>query len=162
MDPKVWLYIHLAGVLGLLGSHGASMTVLFKLRKERDRERIETFLQLSGSAVVPLYVSIALLLIGGIGGLFAGSPAYSLSQVWIWGALVTLVASLVVMWAIATPYYKRVREALAVRPSGVPRVSDEELDTLLRSGKSTVIAVVGFAALALILWMMIAKPGFGV
>ncbi len=156
MDPKWWLLIHLSGVLGLLGSHGASMAVLFKLRRERDRTRIEHLLQLSGSTVIPLYVSLALLLTGGIVG---GIDGHFFWQRWITLSLIVLAITMIVMYAIAMPYYKRIREALGVRPSGVPRVSDEELEALLGSAKSTVVAVVGFGGFLIILYLMIWKPG---
>ena len=155
MDYRWWVFIHLAGVLGMLGSHGVSMVALFRLRKERDRERIDNLLQLSGSTVVPLYVSIVLLFVGGL----ADAIKFQYwKQLWIWLSIVLLVASIGLMTAIATPYYKRVREATAMRPSGVPRTSDEELEALLTSRRSIATAAIGFATLAVILYLMIFKP----
>jgi len=37
------------------------------------------------------------------------------------------------MSAVGKPYYQRVKEAVEIRPSGVPRKSDEELEEILRS-----------------------------
>jgi hypothetical protein len=62
------------------------------------------------------------------------------------------------MGMVARPYYQRVKEAVEVRPSGVPRRSDEELELILRSRVSLWNAVLGFAALVVITWLMIFKP----
>ena len=76
----------------------------------------------------------------------------------LWLSIVLLVASIGLMTAIATPYYKRVREATAMRPSGVPRTSDEELEALLISRRSIATGAIGFATLAVILYLMVFKP----
>ena len=54
--------------------------------------------------------------------------------------------------------YQRVKEAVEVRPSGVPRRSDEELAEILRSPVAVWNAAFGFAALLVITWLMIFKP----
>jgi hypothetical protein len=55
-------------------------------------------------------------------------------------------------------YYQRVKEAVEVRPSGVPRRSDEELEEILRSRVAVWNALFGVAVLATIAWLMIFKP----
>jgi hypothetical protein len=40
----------------------------------------------------------------------------------------------------------------------VPRVSDEELEQLLRSGEATLIVVIGIVGLLSILYLMLFKP----
>ena len=53
-----WLkFLHIAAVLALLGTHGVSMTVLYAIRRERDRAKIMTMMALSGQATIPMYVS---------------------------------------------------------------------------------------------------------
>jgi hypothetical protein len=73
-------------------------------------------------------------------------------------ALITLVVMIGEMSAVARPYYQRVKEAVEVRPSGVPRRSDEEFDQMLRSPLPMVNAAAGFAALLFITWLMVYKP----
>jgi uncharacterized membrane protein len=51
-----------------------------------------------------------------------------------------------------------VKESVEIRPSGVPRKSDEELEEILRSRVGMVNAVIGGAALVVIAWLMIFKP----
>jgi hypothetical protein len=140
IDYRWWVFIHLAGVFGFLLAHGASVSALFRLRKERDREKIRQLLQFSGSTVRLFYISLLVLVIGGVG---AGLQAHLFKKKWI---------------LVARPYYRRVAEATELRPSGVPRVSDEDLALRLRSPIPVVVALLGFGGLAAILWLMIFKP----
>ena len=45
-----------------------------------------------------------------------------------------------------------------LRPSGVPRVSDEELATVLRSSRAYLITAIGVIGMLAILYLMIFKP----
>jgi hypothetical protein len=62
------------------------------------------------------------------------------------------------MSAVGRPYYERVKEAVEVRPSGVPRRSDEELEEILSSPVALWNAVFGVGVLLAITWLMIFKP----
>src|SRR6476619_5378642 len=121
------LFLHIASVLALLGTHGTSMTVLYRIRRERDRKKIVDLITLSGETILPMYVSL--------------------------GAIVILLVITASMGAIARPYFARVKEACAVRPSGVPRVSDEELTEILRSPTAHVLSAIGGLGLAAILYL---------
>jgi hypothetical protein len=46
-----------------------------------------------------------------------------------------------------------------MRPSGVPRTSDEELGELVSSPKVHLITAIGVGGLAIIIWLMVTKPG---
>ena len=120
--------LHILGVAIFLSAHGVSMWVAFKVRAERDRTRIETLLQLSGASVSLMYVGLLVLLVGGI---VAGFRGHWFGFGWIWAALGLLAGISVVMMVVSSPYYRRVKEAVKLRPSGVPRVSDEELEEIL-------------------------------
>ena len=74
---------------------------------------------------------------------------------WRWGVLVAIS---VAMFVVARPYYRAIAEATELRPSGVPRVSDEDLAARLQSPTPTVVALLGFGGLLVILWLMIFKP----
>ena len=63
------------------------------------------------------------------------------------------------MTAVAKPYFARIKEACQVRPSGVPRVSDEELGQILGGGTANLIAAIGGIGLLAILYLMVFKPG---
>ena len=150
-----WVFIHLAGVFGFLLAHGASVSALFRIRKERDREKIRQLIQFSGSTVRLFYISLLVLVIGGVA---AGLQLHWFKQKWIWEAIAVLVVVTLLMFVIARPYYRRVAEATELRPSGVPRVSDEDLALRLQSPIPIVVALLGFGGLAAILWLMIFKP----
>jgi hypothetical protein len=62
------------------------------------------------------------------------------------------------MMVVSSPYYRRVKEAVKLRPSGVPRVSDEELEEILARRAPLVSAWLGIATLAAIIWLMVWKP----
>jgi uncharacterized membrane protein len=151
-----WIvFLHIVGVFGFLLSHGASVAVLFRLRKERDRQRIETLLELSGASMLGFYASIVVLLAAGIAAGFVGNW-WRMS--WIWLSLGLFLAISVAMYVMATRYFRRIRTAAATRPSGAPMASDEELDELLGSGRLPAIALVGYGGIVVILWLMIFKP----
>ena len=81
------------------------------------------------------------------------------SHWWVWVAIVLLVAIIGLMTAVAKPYFKRVKAACEVRPSGVPRVSDEELGEILRSPTAHVVTAIGVIGLVAILYLMVFQPG---
>ena len=158
MSYNTLKFLHIAAVLALLGTHGVSMTVLYAIRKERDRSKILTMIGVSGQAIVPMYVSIGAVVLFGALLWFKMRLAYGISTLWIWAAIAILVATIGLMTATAKPYFVRVKEACQVRPSGVPRVSDEELGEVLRSSKAHLITAIGVIGLAAILYLMIFKP----
>ena len=74
--------------------HGASVSALFRLRKERDREKIRELIQFSGSTIRLFYASLLVLLIGGVA---AGLKGQWFKQQWIWEAIGVLVGVTVAM-----------------------------------------------------------------
>jgi len=144
-----------ATVLGFVLFHGVSVLVALRLRKERDRVRIAELLQFSGSSTMGMYVSLGGLILFGV---IAGFSGKWWSYWWIWISLGLLVVTIAEMYAVARPYYQQLKDAIQLRPSGVPRKSDEELADLLRARGALFNAVFGIAALAIITWLMIWKP----
>ena len=150
-----WKFMHVAGVIAFVMFHGVSMTVALQLRRERDRGRIATMTQLSGSSLRGMYVALLWLIVFGV---IAGIQGDWWNDGWFWISVGLLVVAIAEMSAVARPYYERVKEAIEVRPSGVPRRSDEELDEILRSPIGLWNTVFGIAVLAVIAWLMIFKP----
>jgi len=150
-----WKFLHVAGVIAFVMFHGVSMTVALQLRRERDRGRIATMTQLSGSSLRGMYVALLWLIVFGV---IAGIQGEWWNDGWFWISVGLLVVAIAEMSAVARPYYERVKEAIEVRPSGVPRRSDEELDEILRSPIGLWNTVFGIAVLAVIAWLMIFKP----
>ena len=150
-----WKFLHVAGVIAFVSFHGVSMVAALRVRKERDRVRIATVLQLSGSSVMGMYVALAWLITFGV---VAGIQGDFWNDGWFGISIGLLVLAVGEMSAVARPYYQRVKEAVEVRPSGVPRRSDEELEEILSSPVALWNAVFGVAVLLAITWLMIFKP----
>jgi len=148
-------FLHIVAVLALLGTHGVSMTVLYAIRKERDRAKIMTMMAVSGQSVIPMYISIAAVVVFGV---WMWIKIYGVGTTWLWLSLVLLIAMVGLMTVTAKPYFARVKEACQLRPSGVPRVSDEELGEVLMSAKAHLITAIGVIGTLAILYLMVFKP----
>ncbi|HXJ67046.1 MAG TPA: cupredoxin domain-containing protein [Actinomycetota bacterium] len=155
---KWWVLLHLAGVFLFLVSHGVSVGVLFRLRKERDPAKVATMLELSGSSVKGFYAGLVILLVGGFAAVASGSLW---GKAWIWISLIVLVLASVAMTAMATPYYRRVGFVARALVGGTEAVTVEQFDEVLKDSRSNSVAAIGIAALAIILYMMVMKPTFG-
>ena len=153
-----WVFIHLVGVFGFLISHGVSMAVMFRLRKERDPQRMSGLVQLSGSSTYGLYASLLVLLASGVVAGFLGDWW---SQGWIWAALALLILTSVAMFTMARPYYRRVALVANALAGGSNAVSHEQFDSILRGRRPLWVAGIGFGSLAAILYLMMFKPTLG-
>jgi hypothetical protein len=163
MDLYPWLvFAHVAGGFGLMLGHGASVMCAFKLRSERDVNRIEAMLDLSGYSLGLLYLSLLVLLASGIAAGFVGDHW---GRLWIWAALGVLVVVIVAMYAIASSFYARVRRALGQKVYGDPKdappppaAPSGEILALLASPRPFLLAGIGGGGLLSILWLMLFKP----
>ena len=154
---NLWVFLHIVSVAVFLACHGGSMFVAYRIRQVGgDREKIADLLTFSGTTVRPMYMSLGALTLF---GLLAGVKGQWFHYWWIWAAIIILVVSTGLMTAIARPYFKRITAACAVRPSGVPRASDEELAELLSGPTTNLVSAVGVLGLAVILYLMVMKPG---
>ena len=153
-----WVFVHLAGVFGLLVSHGVSVAVTFRLRVERDPARAVTLLEISSSSMTAFYASLGVLLLGGVAAAFDGGLwGYG----WIWASLATLAAVMVAMYVLARPYYHRIRFVATAMAEGSRAVSPEQFESLLKAPRSLSVAAIGFVGLGLILYLMLFKPTLG-
>ncbi|MGH2705075.1 MAG: DUF2269 family protein [Actinomycetota bacterium] len=155
-----WLvFVHLFGVFGFLATHGVSMAVSFRIRSERDPARVQALLALSSASITSFYISVLLLLAGGIAATFVG---HLWSYGWIWASLALFVLISGAMFGMATPYYKRVRLISAAKVEGSKAVSDEQFAEVLSSGRPVTLAAIGGIGIALILYLMLFKPTLGI
>jgi len=151
-----WLVlVHILGVLGFMFTHGVAAAMALRLRHERNPDRIRVMLQISSSSLAVFYVSILLLLVGGV---WAGFNGHWWDRGWIWVALGVFIANLIFMYAVPTPYYKKVREVMTIEESGSSAVGPEQLDAMLRSNLPIVTLVVGLVSIAFIAYLMVIKP----
>jgi hypothetical protein len=158
MYYKAVLYLHVLSVLALLATHGVSMVVLYRIRPERDRKKILDLITLSGETTLPMYISLGGIILFGV---LAGLDGRFFDEAWIWVSIVLLLLVVGLMTAVAKPYFARIKEACQVRPSGVPRVSDEELGQILGGGTAHLITAIGAIGLLAILYLMLFKPWSG-
>src|SRR5262249_44773271 len=105
MDDWIVL-LHVVGAFLFVGAHGASIWTVNAIRRETSPARIGALTDLSGMSLSAAYVGLLLLLVGGI---WAGIYAGFFGSGWIWTALALFVVIAVAMYAIATPFYKRLR-----------------------------------------------------
>jgi hypothetical protein len=152
--------LHVIGAFIFALAHGVSVAVGLRLRGVQSREQVAALLELSGYAIGGLYVGLLLLLIGGVWAGFAGDHW---GRLWIWVAIGTLVVVIVAMYAIATPFYGRMRAAAGVMtdPKQLARYGELAPDELSRMGTSSRpiwLAVIGGIGLLVILWLMVVKP----
>ena len=150
-----WVFIHLVGVFGFLTAHGVSVGVAFKLRRERDPQRILALNELSASSISLFYVSLGLLLLGGI---VAGFQGRWWGHGWIWVSLAVLIAASIAMVLVARPYYRRVAFVARAKAGGSTAVTDEQFDAILLSHVPYTLAAIGFGSILFILFLMLFKP----
>jgi hypothetical protein len=163
VDLYPWVvFIHVAAAFLFVMGHGASMWTSDQIRRERDPARIRALLELSSRSLGLVYTALVALLIAGIA---AGIMGGHFSRGWIWAAIGVLIAIIVLMYALASRYYARIREAVGMRSYGMPKdapepapVSPEELALLVDNRRPDVIGLVGIIGLLIILWLMMLKP----
>jgi hypothetical protein len=148
-------FLHVASVVAFVAFHAVSMVVLFRIRKTRDRARIMELVQLSGETTLPMYIALGAILLSGI---FAAFTYDAWGGLWLWISIGVLLVTVAFMTSVAKSYFARVKEACAVRPSGVPRVSDEELGEILGGRTPLLIAWIGIGGFTIILYLMVVKP----
>lgn len=156
-----WIVLlHVVGAFVFVLSHGASVWMAMLIRGERDRFRITAMLSISTASIGGAYIGLLLLLIGGI---WAGIAGGHFSRAWIWAAIVVLVAVIVVMYAVATPYFAKLRAAAGVETRGKPAdpgliASDQDLAIFAARAPVAVLLGAGGVGLLALLWLMVLKP----
>jgi hypothetical protein len=158
-----WIVLlHVIGAFVFVASHGVAIWMASQIARERDPRRIAAMLDLSSASLNGVYGGLLVLLIGGIwaaidGGFFA--------RAWPWVALGVLIAIVVGMYVVATPYFRRLRGAVGVPPRYGPKdqpvlqpSSDAEVAALAAQSPVMPLMVIGAGGLAIILWLMILQP----
>ncbi|MEK7327934.1 MAG: hypothetical protein AAB217_22035 [Chloroflexota bacterium] len=158
-----WLiFLHIAGTLGFMMAHGASASVAFALRRERNLERVRALLELSANSYGLMYLSLLVLLVSGI---VAGFIGQWWGHGWIWTSLALLVAISVAMTVLGSGIYGGARKATGLpyfengkQNPPLESASAEEIEALLAKGNPILLTVIGSGGLLLILWLMMFKP----
>jgi hypothetical protein len=155
-----WMvFLHILGALVLFMAHGASAVMAFRLRQERNPERIRTLLDFSAAALPVMYLGLLMLLVGGIA---AGVIGRWWAQGWIGTALLLVIVLVVWMGLNAQRQYGRLRKAVGITYRGVPGMSPpasaEEIVKMAQATNPLLLTVGSVGITAVILWLMIFKP----
>jgi Predicted integral membrane protein (DUF2269) len=151
-----WLVaLHLIGFALFLVTHGVSMWVAFRIRRETSREVLAALLGMSSRSNQVMYLGLILL---GIGGLGAGATAGWLGAPWVVASYAVFLAVLLLMFVVASPYYYRLRDGLEGTDK-VARLDDEALADQLRTRRPEALALIGGGGLLALIWLMAVRPG---
>jgi hypothetical protein len=141
--------------------HGASAAMAFRLRQERNLDRIRAMLELA-TALRPLtFGSLLLLLVAGIA---AGTMGNWWTQGWINLSLLLLIVLGLWMGIYTARYYAPLRVALGLkqrrnRQSATSSVvNEDEIAMLVKATNPWMLALPGLGFTCLILWLMMFKP----
>lgn len=158
-----WLkFIHIAGAIAFVAGHGVSMFMAFRIRSEREPARMLAMLDLSADSLRLATIGLLVLLVAGIAdGIVAGYFA----RLWIWIALIGLIAIGSAMTPLAIGHYNAIRQALGQRtramkptdPDPVPRPI-EEVVAIASTNRPIELTLIGGGGLLVILWLMTFKP----
>lgn len=152
-----FVVVHLIGLVLFAISHGASAFMAFRMRGERDPVVVDALLRTGQLSVGPMYIGLLLLIIGGLG---AAAGANLWGQPWVIASIVVFIVVLVVMWAVASPYYMGLRKLFEERaPDGRPAIEEAALASMLDSRRPDILTLVGTVGLLLLVWLMVIKPG---
>lgn len=152
-----FVFAHLAGLVLFAISHGASAFMAFRLRSAPDVRTAAALLDIGKLSLGPMYIGLVLLIVGGLG---AAAGADLWGRPWLIASIAVFIVVLVVMWAVASPYYMGLRKALEdVGPDGQPTITWEALAGQLDSRRPEILLLVGTIGLLLLVWLMVIKPG---
>lgn len=161
------VFLHVVAAFTFVLAHGVSAFAAFRIREERDPERIRALLDLSSGSMGTMYAGLGILLLAGI---TAGMVGGWFGRGWIWASLGILVLVVGAMYGLASRYYGELRKAVgaASQRGGAagqsatgtlrPTVTREELDRLLDTRRPDAIAAVGIVGLVAIVFLMVVKP----
>lgn len=154
--------VHVIGVVLFLVAHAVSVVVLFLIQGERDPAALRRLLNLSRQSLLVALIGLAAWFLAGVAAGFSGNW-WTSGRLWIWVSLLVAVLLIGLMTPMGRLYLNRVREAVGIDPntgtvSTAAPVDPAAVDAAIGSGQPMLLAVLGFAGLGLILWLMLAKP----
>lgn len=154
--------VHVLGVLLFALAHGVSAAVLLRIRSERDPAALRTLLDLSRRTINLMSVGFLMWFVSGIMAGFSGNW-WTSGRLWIWVSLVLVVVIAGLMTPMGRFYLNRIRTAVGVDPKTGAYDPDVQVDSAaveaaVASGQPVLVATIGIAGLAVIAWLMMAKP----
>ena len=150
---RIIIFLHVISTFGFLLSHGASVSMAFALKRERDSQKIRALLDLSGAS----YPLMSLTLLASIVfGIIAGFQGQWWRFGWIWVSIALLVVIIALMYFLGSKVYGAARKVVEL-PSETP-ASNEELLAILKKSNPVLLTIIGYGGYAIIAWLMMVKP----
>ena len=158
-----WIrFLHMVAAISFMVSHGTSIAISFRLKKEEDVERIKTMLDISGSMWIAMILS---LLVAGIAGIVLGFMLSWWSQWWIWVSIVLLVVITIWMFQVGQSTYHQLRRTLGMpfqagtkeMPAQEPAPIEESYALIART-RPGLMLLGGYGGFVVVIWLMMFKP----
>lgn len=158
-----WIvFLHVLGAFMFVAGHGVSMFAVFQVRKERDRAKLASLLDLSGWSLGLAGIGLLVILVTGI---LAGIVLGSFGRWWIWISLGLFLAIGIAMTPIGGTYLANLRTAIGQRPRNakpadpdpVP-ATDAELAAIQASRRPEILLLTGAGGFVVIVWLMMFRP----
>lgn len=158
-----WLvFIHVLAALTFFLAHGASASMAFQLKKERELARIRAMLDLSGTSFAVFGTSLLVLLAAGVAAGFVG---HWWRFGWIWVSLALFIAVSIWMGIYSRRVYSPLRKAAGMsymegnkEMPPVEPASETEIAALLDRSNPVLLAGVSYGLIAVTVWLMRFKP----
>ena len=158
-----WIkFVHVASAFVFAAGHGVTMYVAFAARREKDRAKLASLLDLSGWALASAGIAVLVLLVAGILG---GIVTDAWGSLWIWTSLILIIVIGGAMTPIGSAWFNKLRAAIGQRPrmvkDGDPDpvpVSDAELAALQATRVPEILLALGGGGFLVILYLMMFKP----
>ena len=153
MFYRIIVFLHVISTFGFLLSHGASVSMAFALKRERDSQKIRALLDIS----IKSYPLMNLTLLASIVfGIIAGFQGHWWKFGWIWASMALLVVIIALMYFLGSNIYGAARKAAG--HSSEPPGSDDELFAILERSNPILLTIIGYGGYAIIAWLMMVKP----
>lgn len=160
MQVYPWLVvIHILAAFAFAMAHGVSAFTLYRVKAERDRERLAAILDLSSRALGIATISLLVVLVAGI---WAGIDQGYFGKAWIWASIVVLVVVGGAMTPMAGIPMNKIRRALGMPIRGDKEppapLPDSEVAALQAGLQPHLVSAIGLVGLAVLVALMSLKP----
>ena len=163
MDVYPWVVIaHVFFVIIAFGAHGTSAFAMLQARREGDRARLAAVLDLSQASLGLAGVALILAVLLGIAAAIIGGH---FSRLWPWAAIAGVVVTFGVMTPLGANPMSDLRKSLGLpgrgdkpgQPSRLPG-SNADVEAAQARLRPDLLSVIGIGAVAVLAWLMEAKP----
>jgi hypothetical protein len=153
------LFLHIGSVLAFMLIHGVQVTVTWKMRREADPARMVQLFDALPSTL-PLRWAVLAIFITGFALVVFRNLWFA---AWIWVSLGTLAAIWLAMYRWGGEYYTEIENEVTPLMDAADEIAVAEkraaFDRARLSWRVPAMTIVGIAGVAVILWLMVFRPG---